>query len=156
MSAFTAFSIYVGNLISKSEDRQKAKRMLDEYLKYASDFLISQILYVIWITSVTPEGHAVISRVNSEKQPLPQVKPDEILGLWKKHFKQFDVSSMIEAIFWTAFKNPDIAFDGERPVVLSFMLHKKCAVDESTIGRYIKELIALKKKEAEKDSSSTQ
>jgi len=153
---YTAFAIYVGNLISKLEDRQKAKKLLDEYLKYATDSLISNILGAIWFTSITADGLSVVGSINSEKQLQPQVQTEEILQLWKKHFKQFDVSSMIEAIFWTAFKNPDIAFSGEHPAIMSFMLDKERVADESTIGRFVNELINLKKKEAIKDFSSTQ
>jgi hypothetical protein len=153
---YTAFAIYVGNLISKLEDREKAKRLLNEYLKYATDSLISNILGAIWFTSITADGRSVVNNINSKKQPHPQIQTDDILQLWKKHFKQFDVSSMIEAIFWTAFKNPDIAFGGEHPAVLSYMLGKERVADESTIGKFIDELIKLKKKEATKDSSSIQ
>lgn len=154
--AFTSFSIHVGNALSKLEDRQKAQRLLDDYLKWASDFLISYILYAICFTSVTPEGHAVVNRIKSEKQPHPQVKHEEILELWVKYFKQFDVSSMVESLFIAVLKNPDIAFDEECPVVLSLMLQKKWQVAETEIGRYMKEEVASKEKEAEKDSSSTQ
>jgi len=153
---YTAFAIYVGNLISKVEDRQKARRLLDEYLKYTTDSLISNILGAIWFTSITFDGLSVVGSINSKNQPQPQVQTEEILQLWKKHFKQFDVSSMIEAIFWTAFKNPDIAFGGEHPAVFSFMLDKERTADESTIGRFVSELINSKKKEATKDLSSPQ
>jgi hypothetical protein len=47
---YTAFAIYVGNLISKLEDREKAKRLLNEYLKYAADSLISNALSAICLT----------------------------------------------------------------------------------------------------------
>jgi hypothetical protein len=50
----------------------------------------------------------------------------------------------------------DIAFGGEHPAVLSYMLGKERVADESTIGKFIDELIKLKKKEAAKDSSSIQ
>ncbi len=151
---YTAFAIYVGHLISKVEDRKKAKRLLNEYLKYATDSLVSNMLGAIWFTSITAEGLSVVNNINSKKEPQRQSQTEDIVELWKKHFKQFDVSSMIEAIFWTAFKNPDIAFVGENPAVLSYMLDKERVADESTIGKFIGELIKLKKKEAIKNSSS--
>jgi hypothetical protein len=149
---YTAFAIYVGNLISKLEDREKAKRLLNEYLKYATDSLISNVLSAIWLTSITSDGLSIVTGVNSKKQPQPKDEIDSILQLWKKHFKEFDVSSMVEAIFWTAFKNPDIAFGGEHSAVLSFMLDKERMASESTIGKFMDEIIKIKKKEAKPSS----
>ncbi|MCL1977406.1 MAG: hypothetical protein FWG55_04795 [Candidatus Bathyarchaeota archaeon] len=122
----TSFAIYAGHLISKIEDREIARKMFYEYLEHMMTEFASTIFAAFWYNGV---NWSIVNRIkNGEK--LSNMS-NEISQMWKECSKKIDANSKIEALFWAAIKNSDIALDDETeiPVLIELMANKD---DEQT------------------------
>ena len=84
------------------------------------------------------------SSSNARKALDPKSKNEAILELWKAQRKKFGTESLLQAIFWTAFKNSDVAF-GEERLFLSFGSELNKRIDRSFIEKILsaKEQMAI-------------
>jgi len=65
---------------------------------------------------------------------------------------KFDEDQVLQAIFWTAFKNKDIALDGDESVYVSFDNEISKKMDKSFMTRFINNVVKIEKEASEKAS----
>jgi hypothetical protein len=142
---YVALSIYVGHLISTLKDREKARRLLKDYLEFVSNYLLSDIvagISVAHMLSDYKEGEPS----SSNKETFEAKKgTEEILNIWKNNHTRLDEGQIIQAIFWTAFKNKDIALEGKDAVFYSFAKEISIKMDRSFMQKFINDIIKIEK-----------
>jgi DNA-binding MarR family transcriptional regulator len=147
---YVAFAILVGHLISTLKDREIAKRLLKDYLEFTTSFLFANIFAGLEAAYICSDIHGRGSNDKTGKTREPGEQIEEILQLWKKNHEKFDVDPILEAIFWAIFKNADVAFEVKEPVVLSFGNEIYTKMDKSVMGKFIDEIVKVKKEATEK------
>lgn len=125
---YVGLAIYIGDIISKVKDREEAKKLLKGYLAFTANILVTDMC-----TSI--EASYISCAISQELTNTPtKAQTDEILKLWKACRKKFETERLLQAIFWTAFKNSDIAF-GEEHLFLTFGSELNKKIDRSFIEK---------------------
>ena len=150
---YVAFAIKVGHLISIMEDREKAKELLKEYLQFITNYLVFDVMAAVRVTYMLSE-HDKKSLSNTTGEAVESKdKTDETLKIWKNHHDKFDEDQILQAIFWTAYKNKDIALDGEDSVYNSFALEKSEKISQSFMTKFIDRVAKTEKEASDKGST---
>lgn len=142
---YVAFAIHVGNLISTMKDREKAKQLMKEYLEFVMNYLFSDIIAGITLAdalSCPIKNNPQNSPLNSNED---EDKPEDILKIWKKSRQYLDEDAVIQAIFWSAFKNRDITLEGKDTVFNSFSQEIERKMDRSFMQRFIDKIARIEK-----------
>lgn len=135
---YVGLAIYIGDLISKLKDREEAKKLLKGYLDFTANILVADMC-------VSIEASYIYCAMSQELTNTPiKAQTEEILKLWKACRKKFDTERLLQAIFWTAFKNSDVAF-GEEHLFLLFGSELNKRIDRSFIEKILsaKEQMAI-------------
>lgn len=152
---YVAVAIYIGNIISQMENREEAKRLLKRYIEFTSNILITDICASIEASYL----YCVMSQALSNSKPNSnnvrkvsdsKSQNENILDLFKTQRKKFATEPLLQAIFWTAFKNSDIAF-GEEHLFLTFGSELNKRVDRS----FIKKILSVKEQMAIENPNGT-
>jgi DNA-binding transcriptional ArsR family regulator len=150
---YVALAIYIGDLISKMKDREDAKKLLKGYIEFTSNILVADMCASIeasYISCAMSQAltNAKPSSSNARKALDSKSKDEAILELWKAQRKKFGTESLLQAIFWTAFKNSDVAF-GEEHLFLSFGSELNRRIDRS----FIEKILSAKEQMAKEASN---
>lgn len=150
---YVALAIYIGDLISKMKDREDAKKLLKGYIEFTSNILVADMCASIeasYISCAMSQAltNAKPSSSNARKALDSKSKDEAILELWKAQRKKFGTESLLQAIFWTAFKNSDAAF-GDEHLFLTFSSELNKKIDRS----FIEKILSAKEQMAKEASN---
>lgn len=141
---YVGLAIYIGDIISKVKDREEAKKLLKGYLAFTANILVTDMC-----TSI--EASYIYCAMSQALTNTPtKAQTEEILKLWKACRKKFETERLLQAIFWTAFKNGDIAF-GEEHLFLTFGSELNKKIDRS----FIKKILSVKEQMAIENPNGT-
>jgi hypothetical protein len=135
---YVGLAIYIGDIISKVKDREEAKKLLKGYLAFTANILVTDMCTSIEASYISCAMSQALTNTPIKAQT------EDILKLWKTCRKKFETERLLQAIFWTAFKNSDIAF-GEEHLFLTFGSELNKRIDRSFIEKIlsVKEQMAI-------------
>ena len=139
---YVGLAIYIVDLISKVKDREEAKKLLKGYLDFTANILVANICVSIEASYL----YCAMSQALTNTKLKAQT--EEILKIWKACRKKFDTERLLQAIFWTAFKNSDAAF-GDEHLFLTFSSELNKKIDRS----FIEKILSAKEQMAKEASN---
>jgi hypothetical protein len=142
---YVAFAIHVGNLISSMKDRDKARQLMKEYLEFVMNYLLSDILAGIILAYSLSHPMKAIPQNSPLNLSRGGDKPEDILKIWKETRQHLDEDAVIQAIFWSAFKNKDITLEGKDAVFNSFFQEIEKKIGLSFMQRFIDNVARVEK-----------
>jgi hypothetical protein len=140
---YVGLAIYIGDLISKVKDREEAKKLLKAYLAFTANILVTDMCVSIEASYIRCSMSQALTNTPIKAQT------EEILKLWKACRKKFDTERLLQAIFWTAFKNSDVVFREHLFLTFGSELNKK--IDRS----FIEKILSVKEQMAIENPSGT-